>query len=93
MTVAITFEYGIVIRRAALSRRSVALEVVLTALEIGAWLGEDPDLLSTGASFGQEACDGLIKRLEALGLIYFDDFVDLSFVHPSWLKFSATVEP
>lgn len=62
------------------------------ALETAGPSAEDAELLSFGPSFGREACDEFIRRLESIGLAYVDDFFDLALNHPSWLKFSAHYE-
>jgi hypothetical protein len=89
MSIPITFEFGIVVRRQALAERAIALAAVLRVFEVSAPLGESADLLSFGPSFGSEACDEFKRRLTGLGFAYVDDFFDLHLDHPSWLQFSA----
>jgi hypothetical protein len=89
MSIPITFEFGIVVRRQALADRSIALAALLRAFEVNTPLGESADLLSFGPSFGSEACDEFKKRLTGLGLSYVDDFFELRLDHPRWLQFSV----
>jgi hypothetical protein len=86
----VTFEHGIVVRRRALAERSVSLGQLLATLEVTAPSAESPDLLAFGPHFGAEATDEFIHRLNALGLRYVDDFVDLHMDHPQWLRFFAS---
>lgn len=49
------------------------------------------DLIAIGPLVGEDALTGLIAELESLGLIYFDDFFEMSGNWPAWLKvFAAT---
>ncbi len=45
---------------------------------------EDADLVSFGPHFGGEAAREFIERLEALGLVYGQDFIDLADTLPEW---------
>lgn len=92
MSVEVTFSYGLVIRQRALVARGVSRSQLLEALETDSPSAEDSELLSFGPSFGPEACDEFVRRLESIGLAYLDDFFDLALNHPSWLKFSAHYE-
>ncbi|HEY4217777.1 MAG TPA: hypothetical protein VGM67_11615 [Gemmatimonadaceae bacterium] len=77
------------IRRAAyessgLSRAAIDERLGLTADEFSV----DGDLVAIGPIFGADG-DGLgdlIAELERLGLVYFDDFFELSGNWPDWLK-------
>jgi hypothetical protein len=89
MSVQITFFSGIVIRKAALEAHDLRQEDLFQIFEVEHPLGEDDDLISFGPSLGQETCDEFISRLQGLGLIYVDDFMDLTLDHPEWLGFSA----
>ncbi len=92
-SVNVTFFHGIVLRREALAERAVHMADVLKAFEVSHPLAENRDLISFGPSFGAEACDAFIARLQRLGLVYVDDFFDLALDHPSWLQFAATLKP
>lgn len=65
---------------------------MLEVFEIDRPMAEDSELLSFGPSFGGEACNEFIRRLEFLGLVYVDDFFDLTLSHPNWLSFSASFD-
>lgn len=47
------------------------------------------DLLVVGPVVGDEAVAGLIEELEGTGLVYFDDFFELSGNWPGWLRLLA----
>ncbi|WFU07173.1 hypothetical protein QA648_35305 (plasmid) [Rhizobium sp. CB3171] len=85
----VTHEYGLVIRRAALVERGVALDDLLSAMKVRGPLDSDAHLISFGPSFGQEALEGLVKVLSALGLRYFDDFIDIVGDYPRWCQFKV----
>ena len=85
----VTFSYGIVIRRKAISQRQVNLQSVYDAFEITKPFSEDADMICFGPLFGPEASKMIISRLKGLGLTYVDDFYELAFDHPDWLRFSA----
>ncbi|OWT80357.1 MULTISPECIES: hypothetical protein [unclassified Achromobacter] len=84
--VKVTSEYGLVIRRRALQERGVSQAGLQTAMEGVNLLDENEDLISFGPCFGQETLDVLICRLSALGLSYFDDFVEVVADYPSWCQ-------
>jgi len=46
-------------------------------------------LIAVGPLVGEEAIAGLIEELEAVGLVYFDDFFELSGNWPEWLQLLA----
>jgi hypothetical protein len=49
------------------------------------------DLIAIGPLVGEDALTGLVAELESLGLIYFDDFFEMSGNWPAWLNvFVAT---
>jgi hypothetical protein len=50
------------------------------------------DLVALGPIYGSDgqALGGLIAELEGLGLVYFDDFFELSGNWPDWLKLLAS---
>jgi len=88
-TIQVTGEYGIIIRRAALTERNVAWANVLGALETSEPLDSSETLISFGPHFGPEALDEFVRRLTSLGLVYFDDFIQFSGDWPGWCKFMA----
>jgi hypothetical protein len=87
--VAVTAEYGFVIRRNALSERGVSYHAVLAALDADKPFGENEEILTFGPSFGPEASEALTRKLTALGLVYFDDFFEFIIDAPRWCKFAV----
>lgn len=83
-TIKITGEYGVFIRKAALAVKKIAYSALLDAFEVEVPLAENDDLVSFGPSFGQEAMDEFVSRLQALGLEYFDDFFCIASDFPEW---------
>ena len=91
--VAVTAEYGIVIRRHALTKKGVSYHAVLAAVDANEPFGADEELLTFGPSFGPEAIEALTQRLTALGLVYFDDFFEFTIDAPLWCKFAIAFVP
>jgi hypothetical protein len=87
--ISVTPQFGIVVRRAAMRERGIELRDVLEALEADAPLDSDEHLLSFGPSFGEEAGDEFVRRLQMLGLDYVDDFFVFFVDVPSWCRFQA----
>ena len=83
-TVKATSEYGIVIRRAALTAKGINYTQILQAMEVKQPLDSNEDLVSFGPSFGEEAMNEFIARLQALGLEYVEDFFAISCDMPAW---------
>jgi hypothetical protein len=52
----------------------------------------EADLVAIGPIHGEdgEAIGGLVAELEGLGLVYFDDFFELSGNWPPWLRLYAS---
>jgi hypothetical protein len=86
-SIILTSEFGLIIRRGALTERHVELRDLLTALEVNERLDGSDDLLSFGPHFGREALNTMISRLTALGLVYFDDFFEFCGDYPPWCVF------
>ncbi len=76
--------YGIVIRKQALEQHSIPLDKLLKAMQASEPLDEDESLISFGPHFGREAAAEFIRRLEALGLVYGEDFLDFDDMLPEW---------
>jgi hypothetical protein len=83
----VTAEFGLIIRRAALNERGIVWTDVLSAFQVSNPLDLNDDLVSFGPSFGKDALDTFTQRLQALGLIYLDDFVEFACDFPKWCKF------
>jgi hypothetical protein len=43
-------------------------------------------LIAVGPLVGEDAAAGVIEELEAVGLVYFDDFFEMSGNWPEWLR-------
>jgi hypothetical protein len=87
MSVQATFQYGLVVRSAALGERNVPLTSLLEALETDAPLDQDDHLIVFGPHFDGDALAEMHKRLSSLGLVYVDDYFELVMDHPGWLGF------
>ena len=68
--------------RAALVRAALDERLGLTADEFRV---EGP-IVAVGPIVGENALDDLIAELEGLGLVYFDDFFEMSGNWPDWLR-------
>jgi hypothetical protein len=82
---------SVVIRKSAFERADLTRQAFDEAL------GLTPDefrleggLIVIGPLFGESAVTDLIDSLEAHGLVYFDDFFELSGNWPEWLALFAT---
>ena len=71
--------------RAALTRAAIDRRFNLTPDEFRA----EGDLLAIGPLYGDDDITGLAELLEQAGLVYFDDFFDLSGNWPPWLRLFA----
>jgi hypothetical protein len=49
-------------------------------------------LIAVGPLHGESALTDLIEELEGVGLVYFDDFFELSGNWPEWLRLVAVAE-
>ena len=82
-----------------LIRREAFERVNLTRESIDQWLNLTPDefrvegtLIAVGPIFDEEGLGALVTALEEHGLVYFDDFFELSGNWPEWLAVWATAE-
>jgi hypothetical protein len=50
------------------------------------------DLIAIGPIHAADDLPGLLEELESLGLVYFDDFFELSGNWPEWLRLYASSE-
>jgi hypothetical protein len=68
--------------RAGLTRQAIDERLNLTADEFRV----EGDLIAIGPIHGDEELTTFVEELERLGLVYFDDFFDLSGNWPEWLR-------
>ena len=71
--------------RAGLARADIDARFNLTPDEFRA----EGELVAIGPLYDEDALAVLIEQFEALGLVYFDDFFDLSGNWPDWLGIYA----
>lgn len=79
-----------------LIRKSAFERVEMTRAQVDEALGLTPDefriegaLIAIGPLVGEDTLSDLIDRLENAGLVYYDDFFELSGNWPEWLKLFA----
>lgn len=72
--------------RSGLSRGALDERLNLTADEFRV----ERDLVAVGPIHAADDLPGLFEELEGLGLIYFDDFFELSGGWPDWLRLHAS---
>ncbi len=89
--VRISEHFGIVVRKAALDEHHVSMPSLFQAMETERPFDEDANLVSFGPHFGGEAAREFIERLEALGLVYGQDFIDLADTLPEWCHLYVTL--
>ena len=73
------------LERSSLTRAELDRRYNLTPDEFRA----EGDLLAIGPLYGDDAITDLAELLERAGLVYFDDFFDLSGNWPPWLRLFA----
>jgi len=71
--------------RAGLARASLDARLGLTDAEFRV----EGDLVALGPIYDVEALGTLVDELERLGLVYYDDFFELSGSWPEWLQLAA----
>ena len=67
--------------RADLSRAALDARLGLTDAEFRV----EGDLVALGPIYDVDALGGLVAELESTGLVYYDDFFELSGTWPEWL--------
>ena len=79
-----------------LIRKSAFERVEMTRAQVDEALGLTPDefriegaLIAIGPRVGEDTLSDLIERLENAGLVYYDDFFELSGNWPEWLRLFA----
>ncbi len=75
-----------------LIRREAFERAQLTRQSLDEWLNLTPDefqveggVIVVGPVFDEEALGALVPALEERGLVYFDDFIEMSGNLPAWL--------
>jgi hypothetical protein len=74
--------------RSGLTRAALDERLGLTADEFRV----ERDLIAIGPIPGADDLQSLLEELEGLGLVYFDDFFELSGNWPEWLRLYASSE-
>ena len=79
-----------------LIRKSAFERVEMTRAQVDEALGLTPEefriegsLIVIGPLVGEDTLTELIERLEATGLVYYDDFFELSGNWPEWIRLFA----
>lgn len=86
-SIRVSAEFGIVVRRASLDQRNIEIDLVYQCMDTSSPLGLNDELISFGPSFGVEAQREFIRRLETIGLVYYEDFFDVKVDRPAWCEF------
>jgi hypothetical protein len=84
-----TGSFELIIRLAALKEKSIDLPSLMAALENDEVMGQNSTLILFGPMFGEDGLNTFISRLQALGLSYVDDFIDLNVYIPDWLEIAV----
>lgn len=79
-------DFGIVIRRDALTRKEVDLAPVMSAFNFVVNFDDSLELVSLGPFYGGDNADDCMRSLELLGLVYIDDFFILEGYFPDWCR-------
>lgn len=74
--------------RSGLTRAAIDERLSLTADEFRV----ERDLVAIGPIHESDQLGALIDELEGIGLVYFEDFFELSGSWPAWLRLFATAE-
>lgn len=88
--IAATSEFGLIVRKRALAEKGVSSVDLSKLIEDVDVLAEDDLLISLGPLFGSEALSEIMKRLSDKGLAYVDDFFEMNFLTPSWLRLGVS---
>ena len=83
----------LLIRRAAFERAGLTRALFDDALGLTAdEFRVEGDLIAVGPIVGETALVELVEQLEGLGLVFFDDFFELSGSWPAWLTLFAMTD-
>lgn len=89
-SIAVSGQFGFVIRRRALAERNIPFIRLVTDVFEGAYpIAATENLLSFGAQGGSATAFELSDRLLNLGLEYFDDFYEIALAVPRWCELRA----
>ena len=91
MSVRVSTHFGIVVRKRALGRLQIDESELLALMETQEAYDADPELLSFGPHFGEEAAEEFVRRLKNIGLEYAEDFFRVSADVPEWCGMSCYV--
>jgi len=82
---------SLVIKRSAFERADLTRQIFDEALGLTAdEFRVEAELIVIGPLVGESSLTDLIDQLEERGLVYFDDFFELSGNWPDWLSIFAT---
>lgn len=84
--IAATAEYGLVLRKGALTEKGISSDRMSDIMDDIDVLGENDDIISFGPLFGEEALEEIKGRLSGNGLEYADDYFELNLLLPHWIK-------
>lgn len=90
--ISVSTQGGILVRKAALSERQVSEAALLEAMEVSQPDNSNEHLLAFDPSFGEEAMNEFVRRLQALGLEYVDDFFFINIDIPDWCALRAELK-
>lgn len=85
-----TSEFGLVLRKGSLLEKGISHSALAETMRDIDVLGENGDIISCGPIFGEGALQEIISRLSSVGLEYFDDYFDLNFPMPNWVKLGVS---
>ncbi len=91
MSIRVSPHFGIVIRKRALARLNIDESKLLSLMEAKAAYDADPELISFGPHFGEEAAEEFVRRLKGAGLEYPKDFFQAPSDVPEWCGMSFFV--
>jgi hypothetical protein len=85
---------SLVVRRTAFEKAGLARAAIDAFLDLtDEEFRVEGDIVAIGPVFDAEALSELVAELEKRGLVYFDDFCELSGNWPPWLSIFAMGQP
>ncbi|MEQ1536346.1 MAG: hypothetical protein ABL923_10750 [Burkholderiaceae bacterium] len=79
-------DFGIVIRRDALVKKSIDLSSVMREFNFSKNYDDSSEFVSLGPFYGGDNADDCMRSLEGQGLAYIDDFFILEGYFPDWCR-------